>query len=268
MLPSAPLLNGHALVLDGVFTEAADGMLRFASGELFAGRDAGGRGTTRPPVSEPATRDPSTRPRLRGVLHHYAFYASVVSGAVLVALAPSPHTLVALVYVSSLSALLGVSALYHRVTWSVRARRHVGRLDHSMINVLIAGTFTPFGVVVLSGSLAVALLAIVWGGALANMLLHVLWIDAPKWLSAVSYTLLGWVGVAAMPDMVAHAGWAPTVLLALGGVLYSMGAIVYAMRRPDPAPDVFGYHEVFHALVVAAATMHCAAVALTILPSG
>jgi len=202
------------------------------------------------------------------VLHHYAFYASVVSGAVLVALAPRPHRLVALVYVSSLSALLGVSALYHRVTWSVRARRHVGRLDHSMINVLIAGTFTPFGVVVLSGSLAVALLAIVWGGALANMLLHVLWIDAPKWLSAVSYTLLGWVGVAAMPDMVAHAGWAPTVLLALGGVLYSMGATVYAMRRPDPAPDVFGYHEVFHALVVVAATMHCAAVALTILPPG
>ena len=221
-----------------------------------------------PPVSEPAAFDPSTRPRMRGVLHHYAFYASVVFGTVLVTLAPRPRMLVALVYVLSLSALLGVSALYHRVTWSVRVRRHVGRLDHSMINVLIAGTFTPFGVVAVSGSLAVALLAIVWGGALANILLHILWIDAPKWLSAVSYTLLGWVGVAAMPDMVAHAGWAPTVLLGLGGVLYSMGAMVYAMRRPDPAPDVFGYHEVFHALVVVAATTHYAAVALTILPSG
>src|SRR5262245_28080876 len=184
---------------------------------------------------------------MRGVLHHYAFYASIVSGAVLVALAPPPRMLVALVYGLSLSALLGVSALYHRVTWSVRARRHVGRLDHSMINVLIAGTFTPFGVVAVSGSLAVVLLAIVWAGALANIVLHVLWLDAPRWLSAVSYVMLGWVGVAAMPDMMVHAGVAPTVLLAVGGILYSIGALVYAMRRPDPSPEVFGYHEVFHA---------------------
>jgi hemolysin III len=205
---------------------------------------------------------PAERPLLRGVLHHYAFYASLVSGALLVAAAPSRWTLVAFIYGASLSALLGVSALYHRVTWSVAGRRRMGRLDHSMINVLIAGTYTPFGVAAVSGTL----LAIIWVGAFVNIVLHVLWLDAPKWLSAITYVALGWVGVAALPSLVVTAGWAPTALLAAGGLVYSAGAIVYAMRRPDPVPAVFGYHEVFHALVVVAAVTHYAAVALTILP--
>ena len=211
---------------------------------------------------------PRVRPRLRGVIHHYAFYASIVMGGVLAALAPNRRSLVvALVYGVSLSALLGVSALYHRVTWSVATRRHLGRLDHSMINLLIAGTYTPFGVLALSGTFAVVLLAIVWSGALVNLVVHALWIDAPKSFSAASYVLLGSVGVAAMPDLYAHAGWTATALLALGGVLYSIGALVYAVRRPDPVPAVFGYHEVFHALVVVAALAHYTAVALTILPA-
>ena len=196
------------------------------------------------------------------MLHHYAFYASLVSGALLVAAAPSRWTLVAFIYGASLSALLGVSALYHRVTWSVAGRRRMGRLDHSMINVLIAGTYTPFGVAAVSGTL----LAIIWVGAFVNIVLHVLWLDAPKWLSAITYVALGWVGVAALPSLVVTAGWAPTALLAAGGLVYSAGAIVYAMRRPDPVPAVFGYHEVFHALVLVAAVTHYAAVALTILP--
>src|SRR5580765_2183633 len=139
------------------------------------------------------------RPRLRGVLHQYAFYASLVSGALLVAAAPSRWRLVAFIYGASLSALLGVSALYHRVTWSAAARRRMGRLDHSMINVLIAGTYTPFGVVAVSGTL----LAIIWVGAFVNIVLHVLWFDAPKWLSAITYVALGWVGVAALPSLLA-----------------------------------------------------------------
>ena len=199
---------------------------------------------------------------MRGVLHHYAFYGSLVAGALLVASVPSRRTLVALVYGMSLSALLGVSALYHRVTWSVAARRRMGRLDHSMINVLIAGTYTPFGVVALSTTV----LAIIWVGALLNIVLHVLWLDAPKWLSAITYLTLGWVGAIALPGLVATTGWVPTALLAAGGLIYSAGAIVYAMRRPDPVPAVFGYHEVFHALVVVGAVTHYAAVALTILP--
>ena len=208
------------------------------------------------------------KPRWRGVLHHYAFCVSLLSGVALVLVAPSRLAgIVAAVYGASLSSLLGVSALFHRVTWSQRARRWMSRLDHSMINVLIAGTYTPFGVLALSGTFAVVLLAVVWTGALANIVLHVLWIDVPKWMSAACYVALGWVGALAMPDLAAQAGWRPTGLLLAGGLLYSLGALVYALRRPDPSPAVFGYHEVFHALVVVAAAVHYAAVACVLLPA-
>jgi hemolysin III len=209
----------------------------------------------------------TTRPRLRGVLHHYAALVSLVAGGALLVLAPSPRTaLAAAIYGASLTALLATSALYHRVTWSVSARRWMGRLDHSMIAVLIAGTFTPFAMVAIPGPLATALLAAVWAGALAVIVLHVFWFDAPKGISAALYVLLGWVGLVAMPEVVARAGWTVAALLLLGGILYSVGAVVYALRRPDPIPASFGYHEVFHALVVLAAAAHYGAVAITILP--
>src|SRR5437867_1945893 len=206
------------------------------------------------------------KPRLRGLLHLYAFFASLPALAVhLLASQTGRAAVAATVYGLSLVALFGVSALFHRVTWSPRARRWMGRLDHAMINVLIAGTFTPFGLLLLSGTLATVSLAFVWGGALGGILLHVLWIDAPKWLSAAIYVVLGWSGIAALPQLV-HVGWEPTALLGLGGALYSAGAAVYAFRRPDPAPEVFGYHEVFHALVIAAAVTHYVVVALYVLP--
>jgi hemolysin III len=209
----------------------------------------------------------SARPLFRGVLHHVAFFVSLVAGAVLLALAPTPRaTLGAAIYAASLSALLGTSALYHRITWSVPTRRWMGRLDHSMINVLIAGTFTPFGLVVLSGNLATILLPVIWAGAVAGIMLHLLWFDAPKWLSATLYVVLGWVGIVAAPQVIEHSGWTVAALLLAGGLLYSLGALVYATRRPDPAPAAFGYHEVFHALVVAGAILHFSAVALAILP--
>ena len=208
----------------------------------------------------------SARPLFRGVLHHIAFFVSLAAGAVLLALASPRATLGAAVYAASLSALLGTSALYHRITWSAPTRRWMGRLDHSMINVLIAGTFTPFGLVVLSGNLAAILLPIIWTGALAGILLHLLWFDAPKWLSAALYVALGWVGIVAAPQVVERSGWTVAALLLAGGLLYSLGALVYATRRPDPAPASFGYHEVFHALVVAGAALHFSAVALAILP--
>jgi hemolysin III len=200
-------------------------------------------------------------------MHQYAFFVSLVSGGLLLALAPTRRALAAAaIYGVSVSALFGASALYHRVTWSVARRRWMARLDHSMINVLIAGTFTPFGVLALSGTLAVVLLVAVWGGALAGIALHLVWIDVPKWLSALLYVLLGWVGVAAMPQLVVQVGWPPTLLLFAGGLVYSAGALVYALRRPDPMPAVFGYHEIFHALVVVAALTHYVAVLITVLP--
>ncbi len=207
------------------------------------------------------------KPRLRGLLHLYAFFASLPALAVLLLASQTGRAAVAAtVYGLSLVALFGVSALFHRVTWSPRARRWMGRLDHAMINVSIAATFTPFGLLVLSGTLATVSLAFVWGGALGGILLHVLWIDAPKSLSAVVYVVLGCSGIAALPQLVSQVGWGPTGLLALGGALYSAGAAVYAFRRPDPAPGVFGYHEVFHGLVIAAAVTHYVVVALYVLP--
>jgi hemolysin III len=208
------------------------------------------------------------RPRWRGLLHQYAFLASLIAvPALLVTAANRRAAFAAAIYGGSLSALFGVSALYHRVTWSVRARRWMGRLDHAMIGFLIAGTFTPIGMLVLRGTVAGVSLATVWAGAVAGMLLHGLWIDAPKWLSAVLYVALGWTGLVALPDLVARLGWPGTAILALGGLLYSAGAAVYALRRPDPLPAVFGYHEVFHALVTAGAVSHYAVVAVWVLPA-
>ena len=207
------------------------------------------------------------RPRLRGVLHQYAFFAALGATLLLVFAAPTPRALFAVtVYGMALTALFGVSALFHRVTWSAGARRWMGRLDHAMINLMIAGTITPFALLVLSGTVAAALMIVVWSGALVNIALHLFWIEAPKGLSAVLYLAIGWSGVMAGPQLVPEVGWTAIVLLALGGVLYSAGALVYALRRPDPAPAVFGYHEVFHTLVIVAAFTHWLVVAFYVLP--
>lgn len=183
--------------------------------------------------------------------------------------APTHRTLVVCtVHGVSLSALLGVSALFHRVHWtSIRARRWMGRLDHAMIGFLIAGTYTPFGVLAVSEPRATQLMTIIWAGAAASGALHILWSDAPKPLSAALYVLLGWVGIAAAPQIASNAGLASVSLLMAGGLVYSFGAMVYAFRRPDPVPEVFGYHEVFHASVVAGAVLHYAAIIVMIAPT-
>jgi hemolysin III len=209
------------------------------------------------------------KPRLRGVSHQWAFFVSVAIGAALVVAAPDGEPrLAAAVYATSVAALFGTSALYHRVTWvSLSARRWMRRLDHSMIFCLIAGTYTPFALLVLEGALATVILVVVWAGALAGVLMKLVWIDAPKALIAVSYLALGWVAVAAFPDMLDSLGVAATTLVAVGGLLYTLGALVYAFQRPDPAPTVFGYHEVFHALVIAAAAIQYGVVAFYVMPN-
>lgn len=203
------------------------------------------------------------RPRLRGVFHQYAFFVSLGLGALLVAGASGAGERVsAAVFAAALATMFGISALYHRITWRPRARRWLRRLDHAAIYLLIAGTYTPFGLLALSGAWRSTVLLIVWGGALVAIALKFAWVDAPKWLAAGIALALGWVGVFALPQLWEHAGAAGVVLLLGGGVLYTAGALVYAGRRPDPAPAVFGYHELFHALVIAAAACQYAAVAL------
>ena len=209
------------------------------------------------------------KPSMRGVLHQYSFFVSLVLGSALVILAPDGRArTAAAIYAFAVSGLLGTSALYHRVTWRPRARAWMRRLDHSMIFVLIAGTYTPFSLLVLHGTLAHAILIVVWAGAFGGIVLNMLWTKAPKWLSATVYVSLGWVAVAAMPALARELGPIGVALIMLGGLMYTAGAIIYATGRPNPAPATFGYHEIFHALVVAAALAHFTVVAFYALPRG
>jgi hemolysin III len=202
-----------------------------------------------------------TKPLLRGVSHEIAAGVALAGLVALVLLAPGPRArLGALVYGSSLVALFSVSALYHRPTWSPRARLWMRRLDHSAIFLLIAGTFTPICLLIGDGR-ARTLLAVVWAGAGLGVLRALLWPEAPRLVATALYLLLGWAAVPLVPAMYRALGTGPLLLLAAGGMLYSVGAVIYATRRPDPFPRVFGYHEIFHALVVAAAGLHFAVAA-------
>jgi hemolysin III len=229
-------------------------------------RSASSGGSPLPATPVPEVR---VRPRLRGVLHQYAFFVSLGSGTLLVLLAATTKAAVAAtIYAASVSALFGVSALYHRVTWTTAARRRMRRLDHAMIFLLIAGTYTPVGLLVLNGTLATVVLAVVWGGAVAGIVLELAWRTAPRWLGGTVYLALGWVAVVAMPQLFARLGMTGGLLLVAGGLVYSAGVAVYALRRPDPAPAVFGYHEVFHLLVIAGVAAHFLAISLYALPTG
>jgi hemolysin III len=209
------------------------------------------------------------KPRLRGVLHEYGFFVSLVCGvALILATSGGKARLAATIYAVAVSGLLGTSALYHRVTWRPATRRWMRRLDHSMIFVLIAGTYTPVALIALKGSLASTILIVMWAGALGGVIFKLLWIDAPKWLFATVYTALGLVTAAVFGQLPAAIGWLGAAGLALGGLLYLIGAVVYASGRPNPWPKVFGYHEIFHALVLAAAALQYAVIAFAVLPRG
>ena len=214
-----------------------------------------------------ASLDPRLKPRLRGVFHQWAFAVSLLAGVALVLEAGSARARVAVaVYALSVAALFGTSALYHRVNWrTLTARRWVRRLDHTMIFVLIAGTYTPFGLLVLPAPLGVVILIAVWSAALAGALFKLVWIDAPGWLGAATYVAIGWIALVALPELLDRLGITAVGALALGGILYSVGAVIYAHKRPDPVPTVFGYHELFHLLVIVAAALQYAVVAFWVL---
>jgi hemolysin III len=209
------------------------------------------------------------RPLLRGVLHGGAFVASCVIGILFVLAAPDGRLLPALAFAVSAAVMLGTSTIYHRVRWKrTAARLWMRRADHAGIFLLIAGTYTPVGLISLHGSWRVTILAIVWSGAAAAVLVKMCWVRAPKLFSASFGVLLGWAGVAALPEIVKHDGLAPVILLAAGGLAYTAGAVVYAVKRPDPFPKVFGYHELFHALTIGALACQYVAVAFFVVRVG
>ena len=195
------------------------------------------------------------KPTLRGVSHQIAFFVGAALGVALVISAPAGKaTTAALIYAIGVCGLFGISALYHRRNWATdRARMWMRRADHSMIFLFIAATYTPVALLAMQGTLADVILGVVWGGALVGAGISLAWPGAPKWLTAIVYVALGWVAVAAMPQLWDRIGVLSVLGLASGGVLYTAGAVVYARGRPDPNPAVFGYHEIFHALVIAAA---------------
>jgi hemolysin III len=193
---------------------------------------------------------------------------AICAGVVLIALAPGGQArLAAAVYSAAAWALFGVSALYHLGRGSPERHRLLKRLDHANIYLIIAGTYTPFALLALGGGAQAAILWCVWGGAVAGMLFNLAWLHATRWLTTPLYLLLGWAAVFAMPELLRGAGVAAVVLAIVGGALYSAGGVVYATRRPDPLPRVFGFHEVFHALTIAAFATQYVAVSLVVYSS-
>jgi len=211
--------------------------------------------------------DTEMNPRLRGVLHQYAFVAAVVAGTLLVVLSDGELEFLAVwVYAMALTAMLGVSALYHRFPWrSAGARLLARRVDHAMIFVFIAGTYTPFVLLGFGGPLRPVVLASVWSGAALGVVLELRWLDAPRWVTALAYLAVGWIGVVALPQLFSGLGVAVAVLLIVGAGLYTIGAVTYATTWPNPFPSTFGFHEVFHALVIAAAALQFVALAIVVL---
>lgn len=214
----------------------------------------------------PAALSPShpVKPKLRGWLHLGMFPAVLISGLVLTALASSTRARIACgIFVLTACLLFGVSALYHRGNWSPRMDGVLRRLDHANIFLIIAGTYTPFALL-LPKDEARTMLLIVWGGALMGVLFRVLWVGAPRWLYTPVYVALGWVAVFYLGPLLHFGGPAIVILIAVGGLLYTLGAVVYGTKRPNPSPRWFGFHEIFHTLTVAAFAVHYIAASLTV----
>ena len=220
------------------------------------------------PITVNVTPNARVKPRWRGVSHQYAFFASIPLGLALVFAAPTTRAAIgAATFTASLAALLGTSALYHRITWQPSTRYWLGQFDRAMIFVLIAGSYTPIALAAPPHDTAAATTVwAIWGIAAAGVVLTLFLKDAPKWGNSLLYVVMGSLGAFMVPEIIRSLGVAAVGLFTLGGALYITGAVVYGLERPDPFPRVFGYHEIFHALVVIAATVHFVAMAVYVLP--
>jgi hemolysin III len=216
-----------------------------------------------------AITEQAIKPLLRGVSHYYGFLVSLPAGALLVATAPrGTATWTALVYALSISAMLGASTLLHRGNWSPGTARTLTKLDHSCIYLLIAGTYTPVSLIALSGLERAVVFSAVWLGAIVGIALEWAWERPPRGWVTANYIALGWVALIAFPQLWSSLGVAGFVLVVLGGVSYTVGAVIHAARHPDPWPETFGYHELFHVFVLVAVLLHFSAVAFVVLPMG
>src|SRR3954469_13634446 len=218
-----------------------------------------------------AVRDaaPPVKPRLRGWLHAGTFPLAVAAGIVLIAVAPTTAGRVsATVFTFTAALLFGTSAVYHRGTWSPRVQRVLKRLDHSNIFLISAGSYTPFAALLLDPGRARTLLLIVWLGALGGVLFRVFWVGTPRWLYTPVCIALGWVAVFYLPDFLREGGVALLTLIVVGGLLYTVGGVVYGLKRPNPSPRWFGFHEAFSALTVAAFAVHSIAVSFAVYSHG
>jgi hemolysin III len=215
-----------------------------------------------------ATSPPqAATPRFRGVTHLAAFLAAVPIGVLLVLHArPGVAQVGAAVFAASVTFMLGSGSLFHRRRWTAERMRWIALLDHASIYVLIAGTYTPFALLVLHPAWRLPILAVVWGAALAATLRRLLRPHAPTWVAAATCVVLGWISLIVIPQILERLGVGPTSLLAAGGIAYTAGALVYVRRKPDPFPTVFGYHEVFHALVIVAVACQYTTIAFFVLP--
>jgi hemolysin III len=215
-----------------------------------------------------ATSFPShSQPRLRGVSHQLAFVASLAAGAFLIASAGSTRaTLSAAVFAVSVAVMFGASAAYHRISWKPGVKGWIRRVDHAGIYLVIAGTYTPYAFIVLSGITQTVVLALVWAGVTVSIGMRFIWPTAPTWIAVGLGLGLGWLSLIALPQLLEHLPFPGLLLLLTGGLLYTTGAIVYGLRWPDPRPAVFGFHEVFHAFVIAAVVSQYASIAFFVLP--
>ena len=241
----------------GEFDRAADAMIRSVLIPLES--DA------RDHSLEPVPSGP--KPRLRGVSHQIAFFAAVPAAAI-VALTTNGGIARAAgsAFALSVAAMFGVSSIFHRGSWTPTASRRLGRLDHAMIYALIAGTYAPIGLLVLDRGWRVPILTTVWGGACLAAAIKLVWAKPPTWLAPAISIALGWTAVIVLPQIVGAIGLAGTLLLLAGGLAYTIGAIVYMRQRPSPAPATFGYHELFHALVIVAVACQYSTIVFYVLP--